>query len=262
MPKASKMKVQEIKVDLIDEPSGVVRLEIDPEAVEDLAKNIDEVGLLQPINVRAVGERFEVVAGHRRLKAFLLLKRKRIPCIVGVFDDIGTALARASENIRRIDLSPIEEAAIYGDLHDTHGLGYDAIGKFMGKSGGVVRRRIDMLRMPPDLQKAIHRRQISISVAEELWSIGEEGGISYYLEFAVAHGVTQAVAREWARDWKKAKRGRENGTGEGGSPGSPMEVEPTYITCDFCHGPVELGKDTVLRGCPECVVKIKEAIGG
>ena len=262
MPKVLKMKVQEIKVDLIDEPAGVVRMEIDPEEVQDLAKNIKEIGLLQPVDVRPIGERFEIVFGHRRVKALQLLGYKKIPCIVGDRDDVGTALARASENIRRVDLSPIEEAAIYADLHDKHGLSNEAIGKKMGKSAGVVKRRRDMLRMPPGLQKAIHRKQISISVAEELWSIGDEEGISYYLEFAVEHGVTQAVARGWAQDWKKKKRGRENGTGKGDPLASPMEVEPTYITCDFCHGPVELGKDTVLRGCAGCVEKIKAAIRG
>jgi len=262
MAKVLKMRVQEIKLDLIDEPGGVVRMEIDPEAVQDLAKNIAEIGLLQPLDIRPNGERFEVVFGHRRLKALQQLGYKKVPCIVGDRGDVGTALARASENIRRVDLSPIEEAAIYGDLHDNHGLSYDEIGKKMGKSGGVVRRRLDLLRMPPDVQKAVHRKQISITVAEELWSIGEEEGISYYLQFAVEHGVTKDVARGWAQDWKKARRGSNDAGGRGDSLASPMEVEPSYITCDFCHGPVELGKDTVLRGCPECVVKIKEAIRG
>jgi len=262
MGKALKMKVQEIKLDLIDEPGGIVRMDIQPEDIEDLAKNIQEVGLLQPIIIRPTGERFEIVAGHCRFLAFRLLKRERISAVVRVIDDVGTALARASENLRRIDLSAIEEAAIYSELHDDLGLSYDEIGKKMGKSAGVVRRRLDLLRMPPDVQKAIHRRQISISVAEELWSIGDEEGISYYLEFAVEHGVTKDVARSWAHDWKRAKRGADSAGDGGGSLASPMELAPTYIPCDFCHEPVELGKDTVLRGCPDCVVKIKEAIRG
>ena len=137
MAKASKMKIREISLDLIDEPVGVVRMEIDPEKVQDLAENIQQVGLLQPINVRPRGERFEVVAGHRRYKAFQVLSLEKIPCIVGDFDDVGSAVARASENLRRVDLTPIEEAAIYTDLHDNHDLSYERIGKFMGPSAGV-----------------------------------------------------------------------------------------------------------------------------
>jgi len=262
MVKALKMKVREIATELLDEPSGVVRMEIDPEAVQELAWNIEEIGLLQPLDVRPVGERFEIVFGHRRFKALLLLGYKKAPCIVGDRGDVGTALARASENLGRVDLTPIEEAAIYSNLHDKHDLSYDAIGKKMGKSAGVVRRRLDLLRMPPELQQAIHRKQISISVGEELWSIGDAEGISYYLEFAVEHGVTQAVARGWAHDWKQAKRTQEAGTGDSPSPGSPMEVRPTYWPCDFCNGPVEVGKETILRSCNDCTEKIKAAVRG
>ena len=109
MAKASKMTVRSIKLDLIDEPAGVVRMEIDPEKVQDLAENIREVGLLQPINVRPVKERFEVVAGHRRFKAFQYLGLKSIPAIVGSFDDVGTAVARASENLRQIGRASCRE---------------------------------------------------------------------------------------------------------------------------------------------------------
>ncbi len=234
MAKALKMTVREIKLDLIDEPSGVVRMEIDPEAVTDLAKNIAEVGLLQPLNVRPRGERFEIVFGHRRFKAVQQLGYKKVPCIVGDRGDVGTALARASENLRRVDLTPIEEAAIYADLHDNHALSYNDIGKQMGPSAGVVRRRTDLLRMPPEVQKAIHRKQISVGVAEELWSIGDPEGISYYLGHAVDHGVTVAVARQWAQDWKKAKRTREGDVEEGSLlagqiAGMITEIKPVSV---------------------------------
>jgi len=262
MAKASKMKIQEILLDLLDEPGGVVRMEIDAEAVEDLAKNIAEVGLLQPLDVRPHGERFEIVFGHRRFKALQLLGHQKVPCIVGDRGDVGTAVARASENLRRVDLTAIEEAAIYTDLHDKHDLSYEQIGKFMGPSAGVVRRRIDLLRMPPEVQRAIHRKQISVGVAEVLWSIGDLEGISYYLGHAIDHGVTVAVARQWADDWKKAKRARD-GDVDGGDPlASPMEMQPSYIPCDFCSQPVELGKDVVLRSCASCVELIKKAIKG
>ena len=262
MVKASKMKVKDIDLAVIDEPGGVVRMEIDSEAIQGLAKNIQAIGLLQPINVRPVKERFEIVAGHRRYKAFQLLGRKSIPAIVGSFDDVGSALARASENLRRVDLTAIEEAAIYANLHDKHDLSYEAIGKKMGKSAGLVRRRLDLLRMPPELQQAIHRKQISISVGEELWSIGDAEGISYYLEFAIEHGVTTLVARDWAQDWKKMKRGRGSDVDGDRSLESPMEARPTYWPCDFCNGPIEVGKETVMRACDDCTEKIKVAVRG
>jgi ParB family chromosome partitioning protein len=256
MPKVLKMKVREISLDLLDEPAVVARMEVDAEAVQGLAENIEAVGLLQPINVRPVKERFEIIAGHRRVLAFRLLKRKSIPAIVGDFSDVGSALARASENLGRVNLSPIEEAATYGDLHDNHGLTHDEIGHQMGKSAGVVRRRLDLLRMPPQLQKAIHLKEISCGVGEELWSIGDKEGIDYYLSFAVEHGVTVAVARAWAKDWKDTHRRAESDVDKGGGPASPFEVRPTYLPCDLCSGPEEVKDMQILHCCRSCNKKL------
>ena len=260
MPKALALKVKEIALDLIDEPKGVIRLDIDPREIASLAENIREIGLLLPINVRAVADRFEIVAGHRRFLAFQKLNRKKIACIVGRFSDVDSAVARASENLRRVDLSLIEEAAIYGDLHDNHGLSHDAIGKIMGKSGGVVKRRLDLLKMPPQLQKAVHKKEISYSVAEELWRLGDEAAIDYFLGYAVDHGVTQTVARGWVNDWKKEQRLKQSGTGESPRESSPLESRPIYISCDLCLGPLELGKEHTIRACGRCVGIITAAI--
>lgn len=262
MAKASKPRMLEIRLDLIDEPSGVVRMDIDPEELQELADNISAVGLLQPIMVRPTRDRFEIVHGHRRFLAHRLLERKGILCIIREVDDVQCAVARASENLGRVNLSPIEEGAIYADLRDNHGLTTKEIGKRMSKSEGVVKRRLDLLKMPPQLQKAIHRKQISYSVAEELWSIGDMGGIDYYLSFAIDHGATQAVVRGWVKDWKDAHRRAESGTGGGGEVASPMDPRPVYVSCDLCMGPMEIGTETTIRACPKCSSLIQNAVKG
>lgn len=260
--KASKPKTREIALDQIDEPSGVVRMDIDQEELQELADNIAEVGLLQSILVRPKMDRFEIVAGHRRFLSHRLLGRDKIPCVIRVMDDAQCALARASENLRRVDISPIEEAAIYSDLRDNHGLTIPEIGKRMGRSGGVVKRRLDLLKMPPQLQQAIHKKQISYSVAEELWSIGDISGIDYYLSFAIDHGATQAVVRGWVKDWKDARRRKESGTARGGEVASPADPRPVYVGCDVCRGPMELGTEQVIRACPDCAKLIANAVKG
>lgn len=252
MAKVSKAKLQEIKLDLIDEPKGVIRLEIDQEKVRNLAENINAIGLLQPIIVRTVGERFEIVAGHRRYLAHKLLRRDQIPAIIRKIDDMGTALVRASENIRRVDLSPIEEAAVYADLRDSHGMTVEEIGKEMGKTQGIVKRRLDLLKMPPQLQKAVHLKQISYGVAEELWRIDDIGSVDYYLSFAIDHGVTVGVARGWVKDFRDAKRREDDDTGGGGGVPSGGEPRPVYVSCDLCQGPMVLGSELLYRVCPEC----------
>jgi len=257
--KALKVTIKEIPLDLIDEPHGRIRLEVDPESIADLAANIAEVGLLQPIIVRRNKERFEIVAGHRRYLAFQLLKKNRIPSIVRDLDDVACALARASENLGRVDLSPIEEAAIYSDLRDEHKLTLDEISKRMGKSMGVVKRRLDLLKMPDCLQKAIHHKGINYSVAEELWSLGDLAKIEYFLVFAVDHGATLAVVRAWVQDEKKKMRLKDSGAGVGSSLANPMQTRPVYVPCDLCLGSMEIGTETVIRACESCTKTIKEA---
>lgn len=252
MKKASGLNARKIALDLIDEPKGIVRMEVDPGEIQGLADNIKEVGLLQPIIVRPDGGRFEIVFGHRRYLAHKVLKARNIACIVRVISDVECAIMRGTENVLRVDLSPIEEAAIYSDLHDNHGLSYDEIGKRMGRSPGIVKRRLDLLKMPAQLQKAVHIKAINYSVAEELWSLGDNSAIDYFLGYAIDHGATQAVVRRWVKDWKDEQRRKESGTGGGGGDKAPLESRPVYVACDLCEGPMELGSETLFRTCPKC----------
>jgi len=252
--------VKEVALDLIDEPYGRIRLEIDAESIADLAANIAEVGLLQPIVIRSNKERFEIVAGHRRYLAFLLLKKDRIPAIVRDMDDVACALARASENLGRVDLSPIEEAAIYSDLRDEHKLTVDEISGRMGKSIGVVKRRLDLLKMPPCLQKSLHSKRINCGVAEELWSLGDVGKMEYFLAFAVEHGATVLVVRGWVQEEKKKMRLKDVDVEGSESLANPMQTRPVYVPCDMCVQAMEIGKETIIRACPECMKIIREVM--
>jgi len=258
--KVSSVTVKEVALDLIDEPYGRIRLEIDAESIADLAANIAEVGLLQPIVIRSNKERFEIVAGHRRYLAFLLLKKDRIPAIVRDMDDVACALARASENLGRVDLSPIEEAAIYSDLRDEHKLTVDEISGRMGKSIGVVKRRLDLLKMPPCLQKSLHSKRINCGVAEELWSLGDVGKMEYFLAFAVEHGATVLVVRGWVQEEKKKMRLKDVDVEGSESLANPMQTRPVYVPCDMCVQAMEIGKETIIRACPECMKIIREVM--
>lgn len=255
-------KIADLDMGLIDEPRGRVRLEIDPQEVKELADSIAEVGLLQPIVVRGVDSRFEIVAGHRRFLACQLLGFSRIKALVRELDDTQTAFVRATENLRRVDLTPIEEAAIYADLRDNFGVSEEAIGKRMGVSPGVVKRRLDLLKMPPNLQQAIHKKQISYGVAEELWRITEVKMRDYYLGFAIDHGITVAVARGWVDDWKKSQRRVDSDVGPGGPPANPLEERPYYLTCEICFGPTKIQEAKNVTMCVGCLAQIQNALKG
>ena len=132
----------------------------------------------------------------------------------------------------------------------------------MGKSSIVIQRRLDLLKMPPQLQKAVHRREIGYTVAETLWSLGDEEAIEYYLSFAVEHGATRAVVVSWVKDWKDRERRKKTPGGEDVSLENPQERRPVWVTCDICGGPAEVQSVAYLHACQGCVESIKKALAG
>lgn len=98
-----------IKLDLIDRPVDIVRLEINEGQLRELADSIQGRGLLQPIGVTPRGDRFMIVFGDRRYLAHELLKKKDIMCHVEDIEDSQVVVDRAVENIQRVELTPFEE---------------------------------------------------------------------------------------------------------------------------------------------------------
>lgn len=251
-------KIVRVALDLIDEPKTVDRMEISSESISELAQSIEEIGLIQAILLRPDGERFEVVAGHRRFLAHKKLSLDKIKAVVRTMTDKEAAFIRATENLGRENLTPIEEANVFSNLVNGYELSYEEVGRKFGKSPGLIKRRMDLLKMPPQLQKAVHNKKISISVAEELWPISDIATLDYYLSFALEGGCTKEVARMWCKDWRDSLRRKESAGVEGGQTFAPSEPRPVYVPCDICVEAMEIGKETCLRCCPSCAKIIKE----
>lgn len=249
-----------IKLDVIDRPPDIVRLEINEGELRELADSIRERGLMQPIEVTPRGERFLIVFGDRRYLAHKMLNKEDIMCRVEEMEDDQVVLDRAVENIQRVNLTPFEEGHIYAGLVEKVGLTLEDISRRSGKSPGVVQRRMDILRMPESFQKAIHAGQINITVAEELWSCPDNAKREYFLELAVEHGITKDIARSWVSEFRKEKRGADAAGEGGGGLTSPYEDTPIYRGCDICKHPVEYKDVKELRICPNCHGSIIEVL--
>lgn len=258
--KKRKDVIRELRVDEISEPSERIRMEIDEDGIKELAESIRSIGLQQAIQVVEIEGGYEIVFGHRRWLAHKKLGLKRIKAVVVEKTAGEVKLARGIENIQHLDLTPVEEGATYFDLVENVGWSVEELAERMGKSAGLIKRRMAILRMPESFQKALHLGKVSMSVAEEIWSCPDVAHREYLLEMAVEHGVTQAVARLWVHDWKKAQRGAESGAEGGGGLREPLESEPIYRGCDICRGPVELREIKELRLCRGCLAAVLEAV--
>jgi ParB family chromosome partitioning protein len=257
-----RLKVEVIRLELIDRPQYPDRIEIGALEISELAESIKERGLLQPITVAEKNGRYEIVYGDRRFLAYQELGLDEIACVVREYDEGDIAVDRAVENLQRVNLSALEEARLYQRMQDKGGLNDAKIGKLVGKAGGIVRRKRHILRMPKNFQDAMHKGKIIQSVAEYLMAIGDETYRDYLLEIAVEHGTTLIVARGWVDDWKKSQREKERGVAEGGLDRSVFEEQPIYVSCELCGGPENLNTVKRLRICKECYRIIVKNLGG
>lgn len=261
MVKGTKKEIyKRIKLDQIDRPVDIVRMDINPDDLDELRLSIQERGLMQPIEVTPRGGRFLIVFGDRRYLVHKMLKKEDIMCRVEEMEDDQVVLDRAMENVQRVNLTPFEEGHIYQGLFEKAGLSLDDISRRVGKSPGVVQRRMDILRMPESFQKALHARSIVISVAEELWSCPDAGRREYFLNMAVEHGITKEVARQWVQEFRKSQRYSGEAGVEGRGTAPVYEDMPIYRGCDICKDPVEYKDLKELRICQGCFGSIVEVL--
>ncbi len=164
---------RELNLTQIQVNANQPRKHFDPAELETLAASIDRHGLLQPIVVHEVGpDRYEILAGERRYRAFGLRGREIIPAIVMTSDD-PKALALV-ENVQRVDLHATEIAASLRELIDDKGLTQEEAGTLIGKSQAHVARLLGLLRLPADLLEEVStHRQVSTSLLLEIAEIND-----------------------------------------------------------------------------------------
>lgn len=159
---------REIPIDRIDPSPYQRRRHFDESALEQLSASIVEVGLLQPIVVRPLGDRYELIAGERRLRATRLAGYREIAATVRDLDDVSAAQACAIENLDRENLNAIEEAETLRVLLNVGGLTQDELGQRLNRSQPWIANRMRLLELPDDWQDRIISREIPPTHAREL----------------------------------------------------------------------------------------------
>lgn len=161
---------EEVEVSRIDLAKNGLRVNVG--SIGELTSSIAEKGLLQPIVVRVLEGRYEVVAGNRRLSACRLLRWRKIPCYVIELDDKESFEVSLVENVQHRTLNPIEEAMAFKRYVEEFGWGgISDLAEKISKSQEYVSRRIQLLQLPEKVQEKIMRRRISPSIAQELLRI-------------------------------------------------------------------------------------------
>lgn len=201
--KAGALAYLEIAVANVEPNPYQPRREFRPEQIHELAESIRAEGLLQPIVVRDVGGRFQLVAGERRWRAFQLLKLKTIPARVVKAGNASAASMALIENLQRADLNPVEEAHGYASLVRDFDLTQEAVSERVGKARATVANSLRLLGLDNEIQGYLGTGLLSTGHAKVLLGIENKAEQLVIARRVIAEGLsvraTEAVVTTFKR---------------------------------------------------------------
>jgi ParB family transcriptional regulator, chromosome partitioning protein len=187
----------EIPVDVISPNARQPREVFDEEAMAELVESIREVGLLQPVVVRALsGGRFELVMGERRWRAALQAGLAAIPAIVRDTRDDAMLRDALLENLHRSNLNPLEEAAAYQQLLDDFGCTHDELATRIRRSRPQISNTLRLLKLPPAVQRRLAAGVLSAGHARALLALTDAPAQERLAQRIVAEGLSVRSVEE------------------------------------------------------------------
>ena len=144
------------------------RLQFDDRGLEELASSIKQHGIIQPLVLRRVNDKYEIIAGERRYKAATMAGLTKVPAVIADVDDNKSAEVAIVENVQRRDLSAIEEARSYKNLLDKGYLTQAELAKKMGLSQSAIANKLRLLNLDEEVQQALIENKISERHARSL----------------------------------------------------------------------------------------------
>ncbi len=149
------------------------RIKFEEEPINELAESIKEYGVIQPIVVRPINDKYEIIAGERRFKASVIAGKQTIPALITDMDDRESVEIALIENVQRKDLTPIEEAISYKKILDMGYLKQDDLAKKLGKSQSTVANKLRLLNLDDEVQEALLEQKISERHARSLLRLND-----------------------------------------------------------------------------------------
>ncbi len=214
------------------------RLAFDGEALQELADSIKEHGIIQPLVLRKLGNKYEIIAGERRYKASCKAGLSHVPAIIVNLDDNVSAEVALVENLQRRDLSAIEEAKSYQKLLDRGYLTQEELAQKMGKSQPTIANKLRLLQLPEEAQKALLDNKISERHARSLLTLKNEKEQVDLLHRIIKERLTVKQTDDIIKEGE-----------EGTETGKEKKLEPVSHKMEVPQSEVKtINIDEILRG--------------
>jgi len=173
----------------------------EPEAFGELVVSIRELGVLQPIVVRPLGEEngvrtYELIMGERRLRASKEVGLDKIPAVIRETADENMLRDALLENLHRSDLNPLEEASAYQQLLDDFGITQEELANRIGRSRPRITNTIRLLKLPADVQRKVASNVLSAGHARAILGAADEDRMNYWATKVVNEGLSVRALEE------------------------------------------------------------------
>lgn len=169
--------VQNISLNLIDNNSNQPRVQFDEDKLSELAESIRVHGIVQPILLKKIGERYRIIAGERRFRAARLAGLSEIPAIIKNMSEREMQEVALIENLQRVDLNPIEEASAIKELLTGYGLTQEELASRLGKSRPAITNALRLLTLPQEVQEMLREGKLSAGHARALAALDDPNDI-------------------------------------------------------------------------------------
>lgn len=228
---------RDVPLGLIDDPRLPSRAQMDEDQLEELARDIARNGVISPLSVGRVGERFEVVAGHRRTMAARRAGLAAVPCVVYQSVNAAHEAIKFAENKYREDLNPADEAIWFHELLDRDcGGDVDQLCKQLGIKRSYAESRLLLFQGDRAIFDALQADKIGIGVAQELNRCTDEAHRRMLLHQAIVGGATKAVVNAWLTDWQRQQQYQSGQPAPSSEPSAAvMPAELDYFKCYVCR---------------------------
>ncbi len=213
--KSASLNFDEIEIDLIDLNPYQPRTNFNQKDIDELASSIKELGLIQPITIKTKDNRYELISGERRLRAFKILKLKSIPAYVRKADDQASLEMALVENIQRKDLDPIEIAISYNRLIEELSISHEEMSKRVGKDRSTISNYIRLLKLDPIIQSGIRDNFISMGHGRSLINIKSKDTQLIIYEKILRNGLSVRQTEKIVKELNNKKVSRVTKYNEG-----------------------------------------------
>jgi ParB family chromosome partitioning protein len=223
----STTSLQDLPVVAIEPNPNQPRVHFDEESLADLAASIRELGVLQPVLVRAAEPgRFRLIAGERRWRAARRAGLDTIPAIVRETDELGSIEQALVENLHRQDLTALEEASAYQQLIEDFDLTHDDVATRVGKSRVAVTNTLRLLQLPPTIQHLLGDGRLTAGHARALLGTPDRGFQETLARRAVAEHLSVRTVEEAVRAHATGADRVEGPAALPGAPSAPLPRQP------------------------------------